>query len=236
MTITPSTSGRIVGALVLLAFVVYGTGSALVDAGAGTPAVLTEAAAHPGQIAAGALLMFINCVVVTGIGIVAFPVLARHHAITAYAYLVTRVFEAVMLAVGIVFVLLLVPLGQLLLDPATGEGTGLPALARIAQAGGLYAYWLAMTGLALGSLLFCRVLYLERLVPRFLAVWGVIGYAVLATGGLLEILGYGLGLFFSVPGGLFELALGVLLLIKGFPAQQSLDRNGVAGQATVPHR
>ena len=38
------------------------------------------------------------------------------------------------------------------------------------------AYNIAMAGLGIGSLFFCVALYRSRLVPRFLAVWGFVGY------------------------------------------------------------
>lgn len=68
--------------------------------------------------------------------------------------------------------------------------------------------------LALGSLLFCRVLFRANLVPSFMAKWGMVGYAIFAAGGIFEVLGYGVDLAMSVPGGLFEIALGVLLIAK----------------------
>lgn len=45
------------------------------------------------------------------------------------------------------------------------------------------------------------------------------------------LLGYGVGLVFSIPGGLFEVALGVLLIARGFRAgametAQTLERYG----------
>lgn len=43
---------------------------------------------------------------------------------------------------------------------------------------------------------------------------------------ILEVLGYGLGLALWIPGGLFEVALAVLLIMKGFPAGQSRDHEG----------
>ena len=217
------TTGRIVGALFLVAFIAYGGGSALVNAGSGTPAVLADAGDNQMQISAGALLMLLNSAVVASIGVAAFPVLKRHHEISAYAYLITRVFEAVVLAVGVVFLLLLVPLGQEYIDAGASDASVLPSLARVAQEGSLNAFWIAMIGLALGSVLFCRVLFRATLVPRFMAVWGMVGYAILAAGGMLEVLGYGVGLALSVPGGLFEVALGVLLLVKGFPAVQTAE-------------
>lgn len=212
------TSGRIVGAFFLLAFVFYGAGSALVDAGSGAPAVLTDVAANQTLISAGVLLIFLNSIGVVVIGVVAFPVLARTHLVSAVAYLATRVFEAVMLTVAAVLTLLTLPLAREYVDAGASDGSLLPALGRVAQEGSQYAYWFAMTGLALGSVLFCRVLLRARLVPPFLAMWGVVGYAVLATGGVLELLGYDVGLVLSGPGGLFEIALGVLLVARGFPA------------------
>lgn len=142
-------------------------------------------------------------------------------------YLLTRGFEAALLAVGAVLVLTLVPLA----DEFTASGDqSLAPLARVTQEASLHAYWVAMIGLSHGSLLFCRSLFRARLVPRPIAACGLGGYALLATGGVLELLGHGVGLLLSAPGGLFEATLGVLLLVKGFPETQSQD----AAAASVP--
>jgi len=221
------TIGRIVGALFLLAILAYGTGSALVVSGADTTDVLSDVADNPMQVSVGALLMLINSAAVVGIGVLAFRVLKPHHEISAYAYLIGRAIEAVMLAVGIVFLLLLVPLGQEYADAGADDASVLPSLVRFAQEGNQYSYQMAMISLGLGSLLFCRVLLRARLVPRFMAVWGMVGYAIFAAGGSLEVLGYGVGLALSVPGGLFEVALGVLLIARGFPVGQIQDPQGL---------
>ena len=42
------------------------------------------------------------------------------------------------------------------------------------------------------------------------------GYAVLAAGALLELAGLAVGLVLATPGGLFEVALGLILLARGF--------------------
>jgi hypothetical protein len=56
--------------------------------------------------------MLVNSAAVIGIGVVVFPILKRHHEISAYGYLATQVVQAVLCAVGIVFLLLRVPLAQ----------------------------------------------------------------------------------------------------------------------------
>jgi hypothetical protein len=147
-----------------------------------------------GTTEVGALLMLVNSAVVVGIGVLAFPVLRPHGELTAHAYLAGRAVEAALLAVGVVFLLLPEPV----------------------PAGNHYSYQVAMMSVATAGVLFCRVLLRARLVPRWLAAWGGVGYAVFLLGAVLEVLGHGVGVALSVPGGLFEIALGVLLVAKGF--------------------
>jgi hypothetical protein len=80
---TNRTTGRIVGALFIAAFVLYGVGSALADR------------------AIGATLMLLNSVVVATIGALVFGVFQRRHVRTAATYLIARTVEATLLAVGV---------------------------------------------------------------------------------------------------------------------------------------
>lgn len=222
------TIGRIVGALFLLAFVVYLAGNALVGAASGAQDVLSDVVDHQTRVSVGALLMLVNSAVVLGIGVLAFPILKPHSAVSAYAYLAGRIGEAVMLAVGIVFLLLLKPLAQERADADADTASVLSALGRVAQEANHYSYEFGMISLGVVALLFCRVLLRARLVPRFMAIWGLVGYAAFLAGAILEVLGYGVGVALSAPGGLFEIGLGVLLLVRGFPAEQSGKRDGSA--------
>lgn len=184
------TIGRVVGALFLLAFVTYLTGEAM----AGSASLLP----------AGALVMLGNSACVIGIAALVCPIIRQRHEMSAYAYAMCRTIEAVVLAVGIVF----------LLEQEEND----------------YAYQIAMISAAVAGLVFCRVLLQERLVPRFLAIWGLVGYAVFLVGSMLEVLGYQVGLVLSVPGGLFEVGLGVLLIAKGFPSGTGPVRRAVYSQ------
>ena len=116
------------------------------------------------------------------------------------------------------------------------DASVLPSLARVAEDANLYAYQFGMISLGLGSLLFWRILLRATLVPRFMAVWGLAGYAIFVLGSVLEVLGYGVSLALSVPGGLFEIALAVLLIGRGFPAGPTggTDRSTTASAAPAP--
>ncbi|MBP2328350.1 hypothetical protein JOF56_008735 [Kibdelosporangium banguiense] len=83
-----------------------------------------------------------------------------------------------------------------------------------------YCLQIGMISPAIASVPFCRVLHRARLVPPFMAVWGLLGYCALLIGAVLDILGYSLGLTTTIPGGLFEVSLGILLIVKGIPEKQ----------------
>ena len=109
-------------------------------------------------------------------------------------YLVARVAEAILLASGI--------LTAELADVSGADTTG---------------YLLGMVALSVGSIPLFKTLRRHWLIPQSLATWGVYGYAALATGALLELTtGRPLAVIFAVPGGLFELALGLRLIWLGF--------------------
>jgi hypothetical protein len=81
---------------------------------------------------------------------------------------------------------------------------------------------------SVGGVILSVLLYRSLLVPRWLAVLGLIGYLVLFVGGVLDMFAVtdvtkGAGLIFIVPGGLFELILPIWLLVKGFnPSSQAV--------------
>jgi Domain of unknown function (DUF4386) len=121
------------------------------------------------------------------------------------------IIEVVLLAIGVLSLLLIVPLAQ------QGVESGMAnALGSLALQSNTTAYQIAEMALGLGGIILCSLLFQTQLIPRWLASWGVIGYAILAAGTLAEIFGIHIGLLLSIPGGLFEVALGCWLLIKGF--------------------
>ena len=220
---TTRTAGRVVGALILSAFFLYGGGSFLVASSSSSAIPLPQTADSVEQLLGGAVLLLLNSLAVVVVGALAFRVLRDRHPRTAYTYLATRTVEAVLLA--------LAPLGMLTLallirpDDGVAESTdsGLGTLARAAVENSQSAYWVAMTALGAGSIFFCLALLQTALLPRLLAMWGMVGYAIFALGGILEIAGYGVGLVLSAPGGLFEVAAGSFLLAKRFRSATPMD-------------
>ena len=90
------------------------------------------------------------------------------------------------------------------------------------------AYQIGEMALGFGAIFLCTLLFRTLLIPRFLAGWGLIGYATLIAGAIAEIFGIHISLILSIPGGLFEVALGLWLIVKGF------QPNAYDARADVP--
>ena len=210
------TYSRLIGALFLSAIVLYGVGTALVTSVLGAPDYLSTISAHQTTVALGAFLMVLNSVAVVGLGVLFFPILERHGKRTALAYLAARIVEAVLLAIGALAVLMILPLGQRAADAGEASAAWATVLGALAIRSNTLSYQIAMMSLGLASVFLCSLLFRTRLIPRSLAVAGVLGYAIFLTGTIAELFGSHIGLMLSIPGGLFELALGFWLLIKGF--------------------
>jgi hypothetical protein len=186
-------TARAVGILMLAGFLTYGPGSAIAT-GIAEP----DNGGDSGLLfLAATLSMLLNSAIVIGMGVLMFPILQQHNRMIAGGYLLTRVIEGTTLAIGVA--------GLVWLSGSTAVTTD------------FLAYNIAMVGLGIGSLFFCSLLFTTRLVPRFLAAWGFVGYASMAAGCLLEIAGVaGAGMVGVVPGGLFELTFGIWLITRGF--------------------
>lgn len=205
---------RLIGALFLITTATYLTGNMLIETTLSSSDYLTTLSENTAQISLGAILMLVNCLGVVGIGVLMFPVLKQHSETIALGYVTTRIVEAVLLKVGIISLLLLIPISTMT------DSSHLQTLSTLAIKGNFYAYQIAMLVLGIGSIMFCYLLYQAKLIPRLMSAWGLTGYTALMIGAGLELLGLKVGLYYSIPGGLFELALPIWLLIRGFQSTQ----------------
>jgi hypothetical protein len=144
----------------------------------------------------GVLLEIYCGIAVAGIGILMFPILRKFNKNLALGYAIFRIIECTTIIIGGIYLLSLLKL--------------------------MWNYELIIfTFTGLGGLIFSYLLYQSKLIPRYLSVLGIIGYAMLLLGVLLNIRGYvdlntSTGMLLYLPGGLFELFLPVWFFVKGF--------------------
>lgn len=204
------TTSRVIGALFLAGFLVYGVGGALVASLTGAHDMLAAIAAHKTLFVLGAFGMLLNTPVDVAKAVLFFPILEQHSKRTALTYLATMIVEVVLLTLGVLALLLLVPLGR---HAGAGWATGLGSLAVQANT---MAYQVGEMFLGGGALVLCALLFRTRLIPAWLALSGLIGYVCLAAGCIAELFGTHIGLQLTIPGMFFELVLPFWLFIKGF--------------------
>ena len=193
-----------IGALFLLAIACYATGSGMAES-----AVIHGSVDHH-AMALGALLMLGNSVCVAVIGVLMYPILHMYDENVALGYVVVRCFEGVLLIVGIISLLSQQALTEVANDPTAD------VIFAVLQKANFFAYQMAMCILGFGSLPVCMTLFRSGLLPAWLSLWGLIGYAVFLAGAIAEIFGFPIGVMLSAPAGLFEIALPIWLFTKGF--------------------
>lgn len=214
---TTTTTARIFGAFFLLSFISYALGNGLIDTLLTSPDVLTNVFAHKMQLICGAVLMsVVHTFFNIGLVVAMHSIIQSYNAPLSYAYLGSALSATIMLIVGTVFLLLLLPLSDEYAKAGSASANSLQTLILICKKGNFFSYQIGMTIWGMGGLVLCYALYQFQLIPRLMSIWGMIGYVIFIAGMIAELLGYSVGVLLSIPGGLFEIALSIWLIIKGF--------------------
>ncbi len=212
----------IVGVLFIVATAFLFIGEALYKPILGSPDYLEITYPNRTRVIVGILLEFICVLAIPLIPVFAFPVLKKHNEALAIGYIVFRALEGVMLiAVAEVNKLSLIGVSEEYL-----KGSADAAYSETIGASIQYAtYWGDTSGLlyvlvfVVGALMFYTVLYQSRLVPRWMAAWGLIAAVMMLIAVLLgPFVEFSLAmeLIVILPIALQEMVMAVWLVAKGF--------------------
>ena len=233
-TNTYRTTARVVGVIYLMGFVVGIGGMGLYQSILGAPNHLSTVSANSTLLTFGAILWLMAAAGDAAHGVLMFPILKPHNERIAVGYLAFRIMDAVFIAIMVLFVLLQLPLGGEYLKAGASGTSYLQALSTVFAQAQLYAYELGMITLGISGLMLCYTLYRAKLVPRWLAVWGLLGYAIIFCGMVSAVMGSGLGDISSIPGGLWEVFVGVWLIVKGFNTSTVVSQATRSGNLAAP--
>ena len=226
------TTARIVGVLYLAGMVVGIGGNVLIQSILGGPDHLSTIAANSMLLALGAVLWLSTVAGDAAHGILMFPVLKPHSERAAVGYLGARIIDATFIALMALLILVQIPIGIEYLNAGSSDTSYIQALSAVLTKANLYAYEFAMITVGVAGLILCSMFYRTQLVPRLLAVWGLIGYAILLLGSVLQVLGFNLNSIQAIPGGLWELFIGVWLIAKGFSTSSQLPSEPTISSTT----
>src|ERR1051325_2275926 len=211
-------TATVVGVIYIIGMVVGIGGNILIQSILGVPDYLAALGSNSMLLAIGALPGLLPAVGDPAHGMLMFPVLNRHSQRIAVSYLGARVIDAVFVAIMVLFILLQIPVASEYMKAGAANAAFLQSLGSVFTQAQLYAYNFGMLTVGCAGLVLNYAFYRARLLPRVLGVWGLVGYAVILCGSVLEIMGFNLNLLHTLPGGLWELFVGVWLIVKGFNA------------------
>jgi len=180
------------------------------------PNLITGAGADPTtSVALGAVLELVLIVANIGTAVVFFPILKWQNETGALGYVTARVMESVFIAIGVISLLTFLFMRQ--------EGTGTDALGDAFVAIYDRAFLIGpgfFAGLGNGLLL-GYLMYRSGLVPRGMAMLGLIGGPLIIASGIAIMFdvterGSTLQGLATIPEFFWELSLGIYLVVKGF--------------------
>ena len=214
-------SAKIVGVLFLLAAFSAVIGLLLYDPIINGSEYLIEGSANANQVTLGALLELVLVISVVGTATTMYPILRKYNETIALWHVYFRFLEAVIITVGIISVLTLLTLSQNFVATGGEDPTGYQASGIILIA---IHDWTFMLGplfmLGINTIMYSYIFYKSNLVPRFLALLGMLGAVLVFINALLVLFGvveqisaWGI---LALPVAAFEMILAVWLLLKGF--------------------
>ena len=210
------------GVLFIVATVAALASSVLLAPILGAPGYLTRISANQDQFVLGALFQLIGAVTCPAIAIALYPVLRGHGEGMALGSVGFRLIEGALYVLIVICLLLLVTLSR------ESVKAGAAAAATVEVPGMLLMAardWLGPVGavltFGLGATLYYWVFYRSRLIPRWLAGWGLVGAALVTVSGLLVMFGAAVPLgttqaFLAIPIAVQEMVLAVWLIARGF--------------------
>jgi hypothetical protein len=216
-------TARIVGALFIVATVSFVAADSLSGPVLNAPDLLTRLPSDRTLVTIGALLEWVNCAAILGIGVLLFPFLRQESESIALGYVGARIIESVLLALSAVVPLSLIALGQTYAQADAPDAASFQVYGVLALADRTLTHEVAMLALGIGSLLLGYLLFKSKRVPWWIAVLGMVGGALVLAGNLLALFGIDLVMLMSAPIAVQEMILAIWLIVKGLKPSASVS-------------
>jgi hypothetical protein len=222
-TATRSTATRstawAVGLLFVFSYATFMVGTAMLEPAFNPDSALEDFASLASQLVWGSLIESMNVVAIIGIAVLLYPYLSRAGRGLALGYVALRVLEGAMYFDAKISAFSLVALSEEYVAAGMPEGSAHLLMEQIIRADIAGATRMGTVAFIVGAPVLYALLYRSRLVPRFIAVWGLVAVAMLAAGNIAQVNvleGFTPLVLLFVPIMLNELFLAGWLLVKGF--------------------
>ena len=187
-----------------------------------SPDYLLQVSMNPNQIVIGALFVLTMGLALAMVPVMMFPILKNYNRALAVGYVVFRgALEAVTYLVFVIGWLALPLIGQEFIKASAAEASFFQSLGDLVLGAHDQIGHVLSIVFILGALMFYYVLYQSKLVPRWLAGWGLLAaipyfvYGVLSLFTLPDSVGT-LPMVLVLPMAVQEMVLAVWLIARGF--------------------
>jgi hypothetical protein len=186
-------------------------------------------AGHDTRIEFAAFLEVLQAIAQIGVAVVMFPILRRKSESLALGYVASRTVESTIVCVGLISLLSLLTLRQDLAASVGGNSGSLVIAGRTLVA---IHKWTFLVGpgfcVAVNDIILGYLMYTTGLMPRRLAMFGLIGGPLFFAASIAVLFGAftqtsSVAGIFTIPVFVFEASFAIYLIVKGFRPSRVLS-------------
>jgi hypothetical protein len=167
------------------------------------------------QMRISILLALFTSVGIVVLGVLFFVVLHKQNKTIALIALGLYLAEAILLAVSKIGIFALIPISLEYVKAGAPDSAYFQVLGNLFFGVDRWGDTIHMLFFCLGGILWYYLFYKSKYIPRVLSVWGLLAVSLALMRTLLIIFDFEPSIILVIPNGLFELTVGVWLMVKG---------------------
>ncbi len=213
---------RLFGISFLIGYLSYGIGFGILNVKINAPSALSSFQASKNSILIyGAIMMSIFACINIVLPILVMPIFKKFNQTLSYGYFGFAITATLLLIIGGIFLIILIPLSNEYLTSNAIDKSYFNTIAVLLKKANFYAYQIGMAVWGFAGLMFCYLLNISNIAPKWLSIYGFISYIIFISGAVFAIFGVNIDILLDIPGGLFEIYLSIYFIIKGFKSNTS---------------
>jgi hypothetical protein len=175
------------------------------------PATMNNIAANVSAVYAGVFLQIVTALVIVLLGVLLYRITENINKTAAVLALGFYIFEAILHTIGQAFVFSLVELSGIW---TAGGDAVLINISQALMTARTFAGGIAMIPFGLGAIIFYCLLLKAKIIPKWLAIWGLVTVPFVLVGVPLTVFGVSVPFALFVPYVPWEFFTGIYILIK----------------------
>ncbi|MTI86895.1 MAG: DUF4386 domain-containing protein [Balneolaceae bacterium] len=177
---------------------------------------ITNAFSYETELVTALLISLINGSITIGIAAMLLPVFKPYNERISYLYFGLSISQFAFIALNEMDRLSLLSLSQEYIQVGSPDAGYIQFMGRVLQSDYWWSHHTIMLVSCITLSFFYYLLYRSKLVPRFIAIWGYAGVALMLTTLLLGVFGGDIIMWLFIPIGLNQLFLAAWLIVTGF--------------------